>query len=473
MPPTRRGAAAGAFGALKDVLEGGIDRSAREDISNQEALRNDQLERARTADQLIASGKLGPEDRASYISGKYTGPSVQQKVGSMIGDITKAPDMSQTPSRVALGQFAQENKLPMTYGPMDTGWAAGPPKPPVPSVSTTDSFGNKSGDDTPAPLPSTPMGPISTGLNTLLAARDAKKQSIGPSRFTAGMQGTGPDAVATETPQKYNPDTGQMDALNPMVNGPTAGQQGGFTGTSKATADALTNPEEIQKAADTTRATTQAGIDVTDKNPSNVAAAAGKAAAVAAAVEKARSDMVAQGVPAEMAANFVNHTALGGAYTYIDPSIPTDIRKGVMTRLAADPVLASAKPVTKEQNDLLHLLDNARGSLAQMMDVYSKTAPKDAAGRFIQGPKNTLDALSQANPQLAAARNAFTGQSLEILRAASSNVPGLRMSTQAMQAAEQAVPQGADTFNTARDKVSILADTFERIEKSILGSGGK
>lgn len=239
--PDRRGlrggiAAAGAdigqtFGALSQQY--GSDRLQRR-RSQDSALLQDRLERERKADELIQAGKLKPSEREAFINGSQEGPSVTDKLASMLGNITKAPTFQEVPGVTALAQQAQSEDIPTVgFDPnvLQRSKPGGPQR-----IAADETNGN---------LPSRQAGPSSTPeFNTLLQGREQKLNSFAPTaedyvdttglkrrRYMASRpdQQTGRDVPTEPTPEQAGANkktellTGE---LSPEVQGARANLAG-------------------------------------------------------------------------------------------------------------------------------------------------------------------------------------------------------------------------------------------------------
>lgn len=239
--PARR-ALSGAFTGASDVFGTLMRSQLQEEISNRAATRNDQLERGRTADNLIAQGKLNPEDREKFIRGDYSGPNIADRVHNIVSGIDKAPTMGEVPSRESLASGFQAARVPLT----SFGVA---PKTQAP-VGSGGGSGNT--DDT---LASTPFAPIeSPEFRSTLDVRAAKLRAFPAEKVGEEMTGEGGNLQAQNIYGKHNPDTGAMERTNAVPAGPTAQQKGTFEGTQQAQTENLTRAGKVQTTVDTENA---------------------------------------------------------------------------------------------------------------------------------------------------------------------------------------------------------------------------
>lgn len=103
---------AGLFGGLSEGLVGVAGRRYREQEAERAALRSDWLQRERTFDQLVLEGKAKPEDKAAFMAGSPTRPSVQERLTGLLDPITKATSFQEVPSEGVLEQRALAQGIP-------------------------------------------------------------------------------------------------------------------------------------------------------------------------------------------------------------------------------------------------------------------------------------------------------------------------------------------------------------------------
>lgn len=247
------GAAAGGFA---EGLSNLAAMHMRQDFNTESAMRNDAIQRQRTANEKVASGEWSPEQAESFVRGRGAEPSVEQKLEEIFTDIGKAPTMQTTPTQDELVGRMKAKRVPLTaFG------AA--PKTAVPLSGNGDS-----GDE--FPLPSTPLGPVqSRPAQSVFDARQAKLRAFPDENIGEEMQGTGADLQSVNVRGKFNPDSGVTERTTVVPNGPTAGQKGTFEGTTAATSEDLQRPGKIKTAVDTADAL----------RPGQIKTAAGEAAA--------------------------------------------------------------------------------------------------------------------------------------------------------------------------------------------------
>jgi hypothetical protein len=222
----------GAAQGASDAIGGLLRSTLQEELSNREAMRNDLLQRARIADEQIASGKMDPGDRMAFIMGQAAAPSTAEQLQGIMADTNKAPSMQQVDTPGALATKFRAARIPVTgFGPM---------------AQSAGENGN---------LPSTQMGDVTSApFAGALAQRAAKIRSFPAEKIGETMQGEGANLQAQTLYGKWNPDTGHFDQTDAIAAGSTAGQKGTYEGTVAAGSETLQRPGKVQTATETEQA---------------------------------------------------------------------------------------------------------------------------------------------------------------------------------------------------------------------------
>src|SRR5258708_2080176 len=370
--------------------------------------RRQQLAMVKDVEDKVASGQLELEQGigsvANYgsdpeVGGQALGggqPSVQSQLAKVIGGFDRAGNLNDVPSNAALSATRPTRVQPYTPSNIpdqfrDPNTTEGGLEQLDPQMQSLLDVAQQKRRDLVANIPPT-LG--QTAYNPTTGAMEREPDS----RFnplTQTKQTFGSPTQTTPTPaqlgaSKATEAVGQ--AQRELAGGLPELQGQGFT-----RKEAVERPAKVQTAAATTRATTQAGIDVTTA-PGNVQKEAAKAATIATTVKKAENDLLEAGVPPNMAQSFLHGTATGGGYVYIDPSTPNEL-----TTVATKPLATSIPPIrllSKAQNDSVQQVETGRQYLNTMMTAYKDALPTGPGGRLITGPANTLGMLAQTKPQL-------------------------------------------------------------------------
>ncbi len=124
-------------------------------------------------------------------------------------------------------------------------------------------------------------------------------------------------------------------------------------------------------------------------------------------------------------------------------------------------------PVNKDTASMLSDLDTARQNQQTMMKLIESKLPKDAAGRFLKGPANKLEALMQSDSDLAS-MGTFRNAAIQSMRAVAGS-KGLRINQAEVQLAiDNDIPKLSDTLDTAKQKLANLSAFMDNVEKSHL-----
>jgi hypothetical protein len=159
----------------------------------------------------------------------------------------------------------------------------------------------------------------------------------------------------------------------------------------------------------------------------------------------------------------VNTTMSGRKYIDLSEwQTPEDREKAQKAAVAA-----GVMPVNKDVSGMLSDLDTARQNQQTMMSLIESKLPKDASGRLLKGPLNSIEKLSQSDPELAS-MGTFRNAAIQSMRAVAGS-KGLRINQAEVQLAiDNDIPKLSDTLDTARQKLANLSAFMENIEKAHL-----
>jgi hypothetical protein len=245
---------------------------------------------------------------------------------------------------------------------------------------------------------------------------------------------------------------------------------------SKATLDLLKPPKnppsmqeqllEAMSNGDTARAnqiTAAIQADAKAKRDPDAAAQAMAMRNLTQEMAKERLDTLRQkNAPLDISGS-INTTMSGRPYIDVSEwQTPEDRAKAQKAAVAQ-----GITPVNKDVAGMLSDLDTARQNQQTMLGLVESKLPKDAAGRLLKGPANTIEKLAQSDPELGA-MGTFRNAAIQSMRAVAGS-KGLRINQAEVQLAiDNDIPKPTDTLDTARNKLTNLAAFMENIEKAHL-----
>jgi hypothetical protein len=163
--------------------------------------------------------------------------------------------------------------------------------------------------------------------------------------------------------------------------------------------------------------------------------------------------------------DYVTHTTASGR-DYIDASSVKPASLNKLQQQAGDLAQQTGKPLpvlTAKDAAAQKDIDAARTMQADMLTQLENKLPRDAAGRILQGPANTLRAWAQTDADLAA-YNAFRTAAIRTLRATAGS-GGLRINQQEIElAVNNDIPRITDTIAVARAKVRNIVKLLDAAE---------
>lgn len=291
--------------------------------------------------------------------------------------------------------------------------------------------------------------------------KDLSKPVILPRPGAAAINPASGDIIATapQAPEKpvsvapgatlVQPSSGQVVYQAPAKPGPLEEQLlEAVTNGDRATADRITTT--MQREANAKRDPAQAALALELRNL-NVQTA-----------QQRLDDLRKKNAPLDISGSV--NTTMSGRH-YIDVSewqTPEDRQKAQQAAVAGGIV-----PVNKDTAGMLSDLDTARQNQQTMLQLVESKLPKDAAGRLLKGPANTIEQLAQMDPQLAAI-GTFRNAAIQSMRAVA-GAKGLRINQAEVQLAiDNDIPKLTDTLDTARQKLANLSAFMDNIEKAHL-----
>jgi len=443
----------------------------------------------------VTKGELEPEQATAALRTyginvdpthfQQVAPTIERKLQGIVQGFGKATNPGEIPSDTELAQMA-------------------PPK--ATRVALGTKFSPSEEANTGPTLPSQQMQPTSLpSFQNVLNSAEAARNRFAPVR----VEGTNAEGLKTEEFVSSNPRTltGRtfakeptpeqgvglkrreleartsqgVDVLEGRQKGTVEGESaltkqrteniGGMPGLKASafnTESDLTRRTRARDAYATSRASAQATSDV-HTDPATVQKEIAAKIATDDAVEKFKAGLVPEGLARSfMHAGPITKTP----YVFMDPGTPQEIRRRVQM-IASDPKNGFGQEgirfLNKQQNEALLQIDQAVGALDTMLNEFKPYAAKSAGGRAIQIPANALAKYLQTHPQLASVE-AFYGPMIEIFRATTAGVSGFRMTQYELQKAAHAIPEpGKDTWETMLRKAAIHKETFENLEKRIIG----
>lgn len=393
-------------------------------------------------------------------------PSVSHGLEQIVGRIGKAETPQTVPGPLALQGDQAVKRLPMRLGKFDS------PSQPLMEEGAP-----------PTTLDSTQMQPDSPEFRALLNIRNEKLDSFAPTKIddvdASGVKRTAfvpsrPDSLTGRTFQtEPTPaQAGRMAGTRAVTEQQTTNDLGfpQLKGQAFASQEGVERPAKVETAGQSARRTAQEGVNVST-DPANVAKEARKVAIMTDATT--RASHLASMLPPEIAQNVANNlvsvTATNRPYAFIDPGTPADIREAAYRVLTAptDTLPTGVKIVNKDQHAALQAIDKARADYDSLMKRFAGHLPRDAQGRLVSGPQNTIGAYLQSDPELAAAIGTSFPLVLENLKANAGTIG--RVMQIEVDKMKDSIPKATDTYRTAQLKRIAMAEYFQNSENSILG----
>lgn len=324
-------------------------------------------------------------------------------------------------------------------------------------------------------LPSTQLGPVSPPrLQSALSQGAARQTALGNQPAGFDVSSTSPETGQTvkrrptvaETQGGIATETGLSSADEGRLAGVKAGTQleaeTPYKVTSANTLEAGTRDEKVKTTTATARGQSQAAADV-QSNPRNIAGAASRAAAIAAAEAQAKQDVIDKGISPEIANNYVSATSTGRSYAYVPPGTDPAIAHGIQRSLGA----VGVRFVDAKQRDALQQIEAARGGYNDIVNRFRTALAKDAGNRPLNTVRNTLGVYLQRDPELASAVATSFPTLIQTLKAQAGPIG--RIMQIEIEGMKQAMPKATDTLQTAQLNKIAMLNGFQRIEDAILG----
>jgi hypothetical protein len=149
----------------------------------------------------------------------------------------------------------------------------------------------------------------------------------------------------------------------------------------------------------------------------------------------------------------MTHTTLSGK-RYLDMNDFEGMKEKAAARHAAQ--AAGLVAVDAKTGASLKAIDSAKQNAQEMWRQVSGVLPKDASGRIITGPENTLARIFQTNPQLGAF-GAWRTAAIQQVQALAEPGMGLRINQAEIKAAmDNDIPQETDTVQVAAQRLKNL-----------------
>lgn len=262
----RRRAARAIGGGLVGALHGVDDvlgLAMRQQVAQQNAQFQNVLERNKTADDNVMSGKWSADDAAAYKSGNAVEPSVEDRMGDIFDTISKAPTQQTVPTQESIIGTMKAKRVPVTSFGANS-------KLQMPDDGA--SGGN---------LPSTSLGPKSSNEFTqAMNAVGSKLNAFPDEQIGTDYEGSGATLQPVNIRGRYDREQGKTVETGRTAAGPTAAQKGTYEGLTAAGSEDLQRPGKVQTAVDTAQAL----------QPVQIKTAAGEASARAHAQTQADVD---------------------------------------------------------------------------------------------------------------------------------------------------------------------------------------
>jgi hypothetical protein len=140
---------------------------------------------------------------------------------------------------------------------------------------------------------------------------------------------------------------------------------------------------------------------------------------------------------------------------------------GKNRQAAAQAVQNGIPVVDAATHDILTQVDNARANLNYMMTAIQGKLATDPTGRLFKGPSNTIQALAQTDPSLAAV-GTYRTAAIQALRAVAGS-KNLRINQAEIQAAQDNdIPKVTDTLPVAQQKLQNMNAFMTNVENAHL-----
>jgi hypothetical protein len=461
-------ALSGAFGAISDLAGQSLDRENKQRVAEASSAREVFRSLLKDYSDKVAAGSMEPEqaENALKLQGfnvppgyfQTVQPSVESGLNKIVGEIGKAKGYNEVP-----GPLAIDAQLPKRLQP------------------SIDAFGpnpKTQGPSEPGDLPSTPTGNLATPeFQRLLNIAKEKQSSFAPERVdvydpaSASMQTTFPSANPNEltgrtfqkTPTPEQAGANEGASVLAGLKAKLAGGAGTLEGGVESQKLDASRTATAKTAGATTRATTQAGIDVSTA-PGNVQKEATRTGALAYATKRMQDKAAIDGVDPNLAKTFIKGTTTNRPYAYIPPGIDPATHKVALGQFAKAGI-----PVIYDKGaaDALDEIQQARANLDTILDMFEGKLPKGPDGRVISAPANTLKKYMQTDPMLAASVSNFAAAVQNFRALAGSR--NLRITKGEIDRSTQAQPNETDTWQTALDKAFIQNQFLTNAENGVLG----
>jgi hypothetical protein len=153
---------------------------------------------------------------------------------------------------------------------------------------------------------------------------------------------------------------------------------------------------------------------------------------------------------------------------YIDATGLTQAQYGILVQRAPKGLPVLDRP----RAEAIQEIETSRRNSADILAQVQALLPRDASGRTVDAPGNTLARIFQTQDQLAAF-NSWRAAAIQQLRAMAGS-KGLRINQAEVRlAVENDIPKITDTIGTARQKLANVQRMLANQESAILGKGGE